>query len=160
MKSVISSFINTLKLVGKIFVVTVVIWWIVGLGSFFLNLFGILNYDPPINRNAGAVICVELIDASDPHKKIVLQELKGEELEAFLRDFLKVRFKRYANDPPSPHGIWMINVYYEDGSMDCIRNGMNERFDSSGESIPAGGWYYCPGDGMKKLFEKYAISPQ
>lgn len=158
MKKAAPKFIKVFSSVRNILIAAGVIGWSILIGSYVLNLFGILSYDPPINREAGDILKVQLVDTSEQYRSKVLAELTGESLEQFLGDFEEIRFKRYANDPPEPYGDLMIAIYYEDGSVDRIGDEMNQRFDSSGRPISSKGWYYCPDHKMDQLFEKYVYN--
>ena len=122
-------------------------------GSFFLNLFGVLNYGPPMH-DTDNVVSIELVDTSRPEEKVV-GVLTGNQMEAFLDEFLQIRFKRYANDPPEPYGDRMVRITCSDGYVDCIGEEMNQRIGPSGQWVSAKGWYYCPGNEIEILFEKY-----
>ena len=133
-------------------VILIPVWFF---GSFFLNLFGVLSYDVPMTQDAKNVVRVELVNSADDNHPEILRTMTNEEMEQFLRDFQRLKTKRYANDPPSPYGEIMVAIYYSDGCVDRIGNVMNESFDESGNSCPAGGWYYFPDGTLEKLFKKY-----
>ena len=123
-------------------------------GSFFLNLFGILSYAPPMNQSVENVVCVDLVDCSRKGSK-VLVSLTDEEMELFLDEFASLKAKRYANDPPEPYGDIMIALHYADGSIDRIGDDMNDYRDANGNELPAGGWYWFPEGTLDILFQKY-----
>jgi len=124
-------------------------------GRFFLDLFGVISYAPPIDLEGSTIIRVDLVNAEYQSDTEIIAEITQPELDQFLDDFMQISFKRYANDPPEPYGDWLVIVHYSDGHADWIGNEMNQRFDASGNAISTGGWYYCPGNEMEVLFSKY-----
>ena len=154
MKRFLSILEKTLYRAGGILLCAAFLWVVVLFGSFFLNLFGVLSYAPPLNQDVENIVRVELIDCCDGQMK-VLHIVAEDQMEEFLKDFLKLKAKRYSNDPPSPYGEILVAVYYADGCVDRIGNSMNDYKDSEGQSMPAGGWYHFPEGTLESLFEKY-----
>ena len=128
-------------------------------GSFFLDLFGIRSHPVPMTQDADNAVRIELVNCENDSDWEILRTLTGEEMEAFLADFQKLKAKRYANDPPAPYGDILVAVYYADGCVDRIGEEMNTSADASGNSCPAGGWYYFPDGKLETLFEKYVDHP-
>ena len=154
MKQFFSILSKTLYRVGGILLCAAFLWVVVVFGRFFLDLLGVLQYGPPLNQDVDKIVRVELIDCSDGQMK-VLHTVAEDQLEDFMKDFLKLKAKRYANDPPSPYGEILVAVYYADGCVDRIGNRMNDYKDSEGQSMPAGGWYHFPEGTLETIFEKY-----
>lgn len=127
------------------------------LGKPVLDFFGILSYAPPLNQEPENIVCVELTDTSNASEPIVLLALRDSEMDAFLEDFLKLKVKRYANDPPTSYGPKLILIHYEDGHKDYIGKDINRYTSPDGDSLPAGGWYYFPDNSMDILFDKYVV---
>ena len=154
MKKFFSALAETAYRVGGILLLLGGLWIAVIFGSFFLDLFGIRSYGPPLNQDPENMIRVELVDCSQKDMQ-VLVTLTDAEMDAFLEDFLKLKTKRYANDPPAPYGEIMVALYYADGCVDRIGNQMNTYEDTEGKPLSAGGWYYFPDRTLEALFEKY-----
>ena len=154
MKGLLSILGQTLYRLGGILLCGAFLLFAVMLGGFILDLFGVLQYAPPLNQDVENIVRVELVDCRDGQMK-VLHTVAEDQLEDFLKDFLKLKAKRYANDPPSPYGEILVAVYYADGCVDRIGNRMNDYKDSEGQSMPAGGWYHFPEGTLESLFEKY-----
>jgi len=140
--------------IGGILICLAAVSGIVLVGSFFLNLFGVLSYAPPMNQDAENVVRVDLIDCSRKGWK-VLESLTGEQMDAFLEEFGNLKAKRYANDPPEPYGDILVAIHYADGSVDRIGNQMNDYRAADGSYLPAGGWYWFPDGTLDTLFQKY-----
>ena len=146
--------LKAMEHVGVLVLIVSILGVIIMFSSFFLNLFGVLNYDPPMHDTEN-VVSIELVDTSRPEEKVV-GVLTGKQMEAFLDEVLQIRFKRYANDPPEPYGDRMVRILYADGYVDCIGEEMNQRLGPTGQWVSAKGWYYCPTNEIEILFDKYA----
>ncbi|MBR5126706.1 MAG: hypothetical protein IKU68_08245 [Oscillospiraceae bacterium] len=153
MKRFLAGVWQAVERVFTFFMIVGVLAGAVMFGSFFLNLFGILRYDPPV-YDAEKIVSIELVKIHN-HKAKVAATLPEEQVRPFMEEFLQIRFGRYANDPPEPYGDRMVRITYSDGYVDCIGEEMNQRFDPSGQGVSAKGWYYCPGNEIEILFEKY-----
>ena len=160
MKSIFKRFLKIVEFISSGLLMIAILSMLIFFGRFFLDLFGVLSYDPPLYKDGGKITRVELLLSTDSQKTETVAELEGEELELFLNDFSDVRFKRYANDPPDPYGERIVAVYYEDGTIDYIGEDMNQRFDSTGQVLSVKGWYYCLGNAFRELFQKYTIQTQ
>ena len=154
MKRVFASLVDVVYRIGGILLILGALGIAFLVGSFVLNLFGVLNYAPPMNQSAENVVSVDLVDCSGKGSK-VLVTLTGAEMESFLMEFVSLKAKRYANDPPEPYGDIMIALHYADGSIDRIGDEMNDYRDANGKYLPAGGWYWFPEGTLDNLFEKY-----
>lgn len=154
MKKAFCALTDMLYRIGGILLVLGALWIAFLAGSFFLNLFGILSYPPPMNQNAENVVSVDLVDCSGKGCK-VLVTLTGEEMKSFLEEFGDLKAKRYANDPPEPYGDIMIALHYADGCIDRIGDKMNDYRDAKGKHLPAGGWYWFPEGTLDILFQEY-----
>ena len=145
--------LKALERVGVLVLIVSILGVIIMFSSFFLNLFGVISYDPPMH-DEGNILSIELVDTSSS-KEFVVATLTEDQIQPFLDAFLQIRFKRYANDPPEPYGDRMVRILYADGYVDCIGEEMNQRIGPSGQWVSAKGWYYCPGNEIEILFEKY-----
>ena len=145
--------LKALECLGVMLLIVSVLGVIVMFGSFFLNLFGVISYDPPMH-DGGNILSVELVDTSSS-KEFVVATLTEDQIQPFLNVFLQIRFKRYANDPPEPYGDRMVRILYSDGYVDCIGEEMNQRFGPAGQWVSTKGWYYCPTNEIEILFDKY-----
>ena len=154
MKKVFGTLTDVVYGIGGILLILAAIWIAFLVGSFLLNLFGVLNYSPPMNQSPENVVCVDLVDCSGKGSK-VLVSLTGEEMESFLVEFGNLKAKHYANDPPEPYGDIMIALHYADGCIDRIGDEMNDYRDAEGNYLPAGGWYWFPEGTLDTLFQKY-----
>lgn len=153
MKRWFTAFLKVVEWAFKLLLAVSLVGVVLMVGSFFLNLFGILRYDPPV-YDAEKIVSIELVKIHN-HKAKVAATLPEEQVRPFMEEFLQIRFGRYANDPPEPYGDRMVRITYSDGYVDCIGEEMNQRFDPSGQGVSAKGWYYCPGNEIEILFEKY-----
>lgn len=153
MKRFFAGFLKTAERIFTLLLIAGLLGVVVLFGSFFLNVFGVLRYDPPV-YDAEKIISIELVEIQN-HKAKVTATLQEEQVQPFMKEFLRIRFGRYANDPPEPYGDRMVRITYEDGYVDCIGEEMNLRFGPSGQGVSAKGWYYCPGNEIEKLFDKY-----
>jgi len=146
-----------IQIISSLALSAAVLMLLLFLGRPVLDFFGILSYAPPLNQKPENIVCVELTDTSNPSEPVALLALADSEMDAFLEDFLKLKAKRYANDPPTSYGDKLIVIYYENGYKDYIGKDINGYVSSVGESLPAGGWYYFPGNSMDILFDKYIV---
>ncbi len=153
MKRFLSGLLKVVERISTLLLIICVLGGVLLFGSFFLNVFGVLRYDPPVHDEQ-KIVSIELLEIQN-HKAKVTATLPEDQIPPFLEEFLQIRFGRYANDPPEPYGDRMVRITYEDGYVDCIGEEMNQRFGPSGQEVSAKGWYYCPGDEMEELFEKY-----
>lgn len=62
MKKAFCALTDMLYRIGGILLVLGALWIAFLAGSFFLNLFGILSYPPPMNQDAENVVSVDLVD--------------------------------------------------------------------------------------------------
>jgi len=122
-------------------------------GPWLLNLFGIVSYKPPMSQSPENVVQVDFLEYEEGESRI-LHSLTDEEIPSFLENFLELDAKRYANDPPTEYGQWVVRLCYADGGYDLL-GGMVEFFSPSGESINPKGWYYLPGSDLEELFANY-----
>ena len=122
-------------------------------GPWLLNLFGIVSYKPPMSQNPENVVQVDFLEYTKGESRI-LHSLTEEEIAPFMEVFLELDAKRYANDPSTEYGQWVVRLCYADGGYDLL-GGMVEFFSSTGESINSRGWYYLPRSDLEELFAKY-----
>ncbi len=144
-----------IQIVSSITVIFICLFPVLFFGRPILDFMGVLSYAPPLNQDPENILYIELTDTTNPLEPIVLCTLSDSEKDAFLSDFLSMKVKRYSNDPPTSYGDKLIEIYYADGHRDRIGKVINEYLSPSGDSLPAGGWYYFPDDSMDTLFDKY-----
>lgn len=119
----------------------------------FLNLFGLIEYEIPTSQRPENIVQVDLLN----HKQgefTVLCSLTGNEISPFMDELLKLKAGRYSNDPPLEYGKQVIKLCYADGGYDLL-GGMVEFFSPNGESIHTRGWYYLHRKDLEALFSNY-----
>ena len=143
-----------MKLKPELFIIALlIVAAIMFFGPWLLNLFGIINYEPPMSQTPDNVVQIDLLEYERGEFR-TLHSLGGEEISPFMDYFLELDAKRYANDPPTEYGKFVIRLCYADGGYDLL-GGMVEFFSSSGESINPKGWYYLRSSDLDELFTRY-----
>ena len=118
-----------------------------------VDLLGLVDYEIPLSQPRENIVRVEILDSSEnPYR--VISSLTGEEMDAFLQEYLQLRAGRYANDPPTSQGLHTVRLCYADGGYDELGN-MVEHFSSNQEKLRIKGWYEVSGQEVNALLEKY-----
>lgn len=137
------------KIVFGLLIIAAILFY----GPWLLNLFGLINYTPPISQSPENVVRIDLLDTETGEFR-VLHSLTGEQIGPFLEDFLKLNAGKYANDPPTDFGTRTIKICYSDGGYDLLGD-MIVFCSSDGSSLPVNGWYYLRRDELESLIDSY-----
>jgi len=122
-------------------------------GRFFLDLFDVIKYKPPLSQSIENIVQINLLDSSG-EQFLVRRSLTGEEMTLFIEELMAVQAGRYANDPVTEFGDETIKICYQDGGYDLLGDKV-KFYDAAGESLNTRGWYYIPQDDLHRLFSEY-----
>ena len=108
------------------------------------------DYPPCANQPLENVASIELLENQE-----VVYTLTESKFEAFLTDFMAIRFHRYFNDPPTEYGALAVKITYADGYYDIIGQQVNWYFTPSGKGAKTKVYYAANHEDFIPLFANY-----
>ena len=133
--------------------VVVILFTLIFFVPWLVNLLGLVDYEIPLRQQRDQIVRVELLD-SENYPYTVMKTLTGEEMDAFLTEYLQLRAGQFANDPPTEQGLRTVRICYADGGYDELGD-MVQHYDAAHQSIRLRGWFKVNGEEVDALFEKY-----